>query len=112
MSPTAPIVAFYDYALQPISALAWVGAPISALDVAGALRLALILRQLREQFHKEHLAKMASTTGRVERFSAPVVPSEKRSRVRNFAASLVMVFAGEAVVGACVSYAKLGLSSV
>ena len=105
MSLTAPIVAFYDYALQPIPALAWVGAPISTLDVAGALRLALILRQLREHFHKEHLAKISLGTGRVkneqsERASAPVGPPEQRSRVRNFAAGLVMVFGGELVVGA------------
>lgn len=108
MSVTAPIVAFYDYALQPISALTWVGAPISALDIAGALRLALILRQVREQFHKEHLAKAPLRTtgrvkdGRLEKVSVPVVvpSSEQRSRVRNFAASLVMVFGGEAVVGA------------
>ena len=105
MSLTAPIVAFYDYALQPIPALAWVGAPISTLDVAGALRLALILRQLREHFHKEHLAKMSLGTGSVkneqlEKASAPVVPPEQRSRVRNFAAGLVMVFGGEIVVGA------------
>lgn len=106
MSLTAPIVAFYDYTLQPISALAWVGAPISALDIAGALRLALILRQLREQFHKEHVAKMSlTTTGRVknvqsEKVSVPVAPPEQRSRIRDFAASLVMVFGGEAVVGA------------
>lgn len=106
MSLTAPIVAFYDYALRPIPALAWVGAPISTLDVAGALRLALILRQLRELFHKEHLAKMSLGTGRVkneqlEKASAPVVvPPERRSCVRNFAAGLVMVFGGEIVVGA------------
>jgi hypothetical protein len=102
MSVTAPIVAFYDYALQPVPALAWVGASISALDIAGALRLALILRQQREQLHKEHLSL---TTGRVkneqlEKASVPVGPSEQRSCVRNFAASLVMVFGGEAVVGA------------
>lgn len=105
MSLTAPIVAFYDYALQPIPALAWAGASISALDIAGALRLALILRQQRELLHKEHLAKVSLTTGRVkneqvEKASVPVGPSEQRSCVRNFAASLVMVFGGEAVVGA------------
>ena len=104
MSLTAPIVAFYDYALQPIPALAWVGAPISTLDVAGALRLALILRQLREHFHKEHLANISLGTGRVKdeqlERASPVGPPEQRSCVRNFAAGLVMVFGGELVVGA------------
>lgn len=101
----ATIVAFYDYALQPIPALAWVGAPISALDIAGAFRVALILRQLRELSHKEHLAKISSTfvrakTGRLEKDPVPAVPPvEKRSRVRDFATNLVMVFGGEAVIG-------------
>jgi hypothetical protein len=108
MSATAPIIAFYDYALQPIPALAWVGVPISALDIAGALRLALILRQVREYFHKEHMAKISLSNanvrvknGQLEKVSNPVVvPAERRSCVRNFAASLVMVFGGEAIVGA------------
>jgi hypothetical protein len=101
----ATIVAFYDYALRPIPALAWVGAPISTLDIAGALRLALILRQLRELFRREHLAKISSTlvrakNGRLEKDPVPVVPPvEKRSRVRDLATNLVMVFSGEAVIG-------------
>ena len=102
----APIVAFYDYTLQPIPALSWLGAPISVLDIAGALRLALFLRQQREIFHKEHLAKMSLSTsarvinGRSEKDPVPVVLLERRGRVRDFATSLVMVFGGEAVVGA------------
>jgi hypothetical protein len=98
----ATIAAFYDYTLQPIPALAWVGAPISTLDIAGALRLALILRQMRELFHKEHLAKISSSVknGRLEKDSALVVPPvEKRSRVRDCAANLLIVFGGEAIVG-------------
>jgi hypothetical protein len=103
----APIVAFYDYALQPIPALSWAGAPISMIDIAGALRLALILRQLRESFYKEHLAKLSlSTSARVtngrlkEKDPVQVAPVERRSRVRDFATSLAMVFGGEAIVGA------------
>jgi hypothetical protein len=99
MSATAPIIAFYDYALQPIPALAWVGAPISALDIAGALRLALILRQVREHYHKEHMAKISSSNTNF-RVKNGKVPAERRSCIRNFAASLVMVFGGEAIVGA------------
>jgi hypothetical protein len=96
-SVLASIVAFYDYTLQPVSALAWVGIPISTLDIAGAFRLALILRQLRELFRQQHLAKM-STSDQVK--GVPVEPLEQRSRVRDFSAALVMVFGGEAVVGA------------
>jgi hypothetical protein len=103
----APIVAFYDYVLQPIPTLSWAGAPISTLDIAGALRLALILRQQREIFYKEHLAKLSlSTSARVtdgrleEKYPVQIVPIERRSRVRDFATSLVVVFGGEAIVGA------------
>ena len=118
----ATITAFYDYTLQPIPALTWVGAPISALDIAGALRLALILRQLRELFHREHLAKLSSTSvrvknGRLEKDPVPVLPPlEKRSRIRDFATNLVIVFGGEAVIGTfknmlfCTS--TLGLTTV
>jgi hypothetical protein len=104
----ATIIAFYDYTLQPVPALAWVGTPISTLDIAGAFRLALILRQVREFFHKQHLAKISSTPVRVkdgqsEKDAIPAMspppPLEKRSRVRNFATNLLMVFGGEAVVG-------------
>ena len=101
MSVTAPIIAFYDYALQPIPALASVGVPISALDIAGGLRLALILRQVRELFHKEHMSKnIRAKNGQLENVLGPVVPAERRSCVRNFAASFLMVFSGEAIVGA------------
>lgn len=118
MSPAiAPIIAFYDYALQPISALACVGAPISALDIAGALRLALILRQLREVYYKEHLSKMSSMSGQVknarsDKDPVPVVAPEQRSRVRDFATTLVIVYSGEAVLGTlkiCVSQCRLGV---
>lgn len=105
----APIVAFYDYALRPISALSWAGAPISILDIAGALRLGLILRQQREVFYREHLSRMSLSTtsarsarvidGRSEEGPFPVVPVERRSRIRDFAASLIMVFGGEAIAG-------------
>jgi len=106
MSPViTPIVTFYEYALQPIPALAWVGAPISVLDIAGALRLALFLRQQREILYKKHQAKMAlnlswEKNGRSGRDTVLVVPSEQRSRVRDFATNLVLVFGGEAIVGA------------
>ncbi|KAI0303530.1 hypothetical protein B0F90DRAFT_1809705 [Multifurca ochricompacta] len=91
----ASIVALYDYALYPIPALAWMGAPISFLDIAGAFRLALILRQLREVFHRDHLIKVNNRQTLKDRALEPL---EQRSRVRDFATNLIMVFGGEAVV--------------
>lgn len=105
----APVIAFYHYALQPIPALAWLGLPISVLDVAGALRLAVVLRQVRELYHNQHVAKLAVTshrtksggkpTGKAQRTAADE-PPEPRSRVRDFLATLVIVHGGEAIVGA------------
>jgi hypothetical protein len=86
----APIVAFYDYALQPLPAFAWLGVPVSALDVIGALRLAVSLRQVRQLYHDQHVARISATNGRTE-------DVERRSRVRDFVATLVMVHGGEAI---------------
>jgi hypothetical protein len=101
-SVLASIVAFYDYALQPVSALAWIGDPLSILDVAAAFRLALILRQLREQFHNEHLAKTSSALrqSRNGQTGKNLDSLEQRSYARDLATTFLMVFGGEAVVGA------------
>ncbi|KAI0003388.1 hypothetical protein BJV74DRAFT_714792, partial [Russula compacta] len=103
----APVIAFYHYALQPIPALAWLGLPVSVLDVAGALRLAVVLRQLRELYHNQHVAKLAVTghrtksggkpPGKAQRTAADE-PPESRSRARDFLATLVIVHGGEAIV--------------
>ncbi|KAI0032334.1 hypothetical protein K488DRAFT_78533 [Vararia minispora EC-137] len=79
-----PVFLVYDYTLQPLDAFAWTGAVITPLDVIGALRLALVVRQMRENTHREHLK-----TGR---------PREMRGRARDIATTLVMVYGGEAVV--------------
>lgn len=91
----APVIAFYDYALQPVPALAWLGAPVSTLDVAGALRITMYLRQVRELYHYQHVSRISATN----------VPEdgqrlEQRSRVRDLFATLVMVHGGEAIAGA------------
>ncbi|SRR6266404_634980 len=100
----ASIIAFYDYALQPVSALAWIGDPIPILDVAAAVRLAVILRQAREYFHNEHLAKAsaASRQAKNEQTGKNIThidPPEQRSRVRDLVTTFLLVFGGEAVVG-------------
>jgi hypothetical protein len=105
----APVTIFYDFALQPIPALAWLGAPLSALDVAGALRLAVVLRQQRELYREQHNAKMAAanqgtkaggkSSGKAQRVAA-IDPPEPRSRVRDFLATLVIAHGGEAIAGA------------
>ena len=92
----APIIAFYDYALQPVPAFAWLGAPVSTLDVVAALRLAMSLRQVRELYHDRHVSRISATNSIPEDGEKP----EPRSRVRDLVATLVMVHGGEAIAGA------------
>lgn len=89
-----PVIALYDYTLQPLPAFAWLGAPVSTLDVVGALRLAISLRQVRELYHDRHVSRISS--GKLEDREKP----EQRSRVRDMVATLVMVHGGEAIAGA------------
>jgi len=96
----APIIAFYDYALQPIPALAWLGAPVSTLDVAGALRLAMSLRQVRELYYDQHVSRISATSSIPEDGKRVGELPEPRSRVRDLVATLVLVHGGEAISGA------------
>ncbi|KAF8274246.1 hypothetical protein EI94DRAFT_1562166 [Lactarius quietus] len=89
----APVIAFYDYALQPLPALAWLGVPVSTLDVVGALRLAMSLRQVRELHHDRHISRISATSSKAGDGERP----EPRSRVRDLVATLVMVHGGEAI---------------
>lgn len=100
-SALSTIMAVYDVSLQPIASLAAFGVTVTPIDVVGALRLALVLRQLREIFHREHIDKSkptgGGTGGRPGKDRAEV---ESRARTRDLVTTLVMVYGGEAVVGA------------
>ncbi|KAI9446762.1 hypothetical protein H4582DRAFT_1804525 [Lactarius indigo] len=93
----APVIAFYDYALQPVPASAWLGAPVSVLDVAAALRLAVALRQVRKLYHDQHVSKISATSSIPEDGKRVGELTESRSRVRDLLAALVMVHGGEAI---------------
>ena len=103
----APVIALYRYGLRPLPVFTWLGIPVSALDVAGAVRLAVASRQHRELYHEQHIAKVTNQKGRsggkasgkAQRGAADETV-EPRSRVRDFVATLVTVHGGEAVVGA------------
>jgi hypothetical protein len=103
----APVIALYHYGLKPLPVFTWLGLPVSALDVAGALRLALASRQHRESYYEQHVAKVTNhkgrsggkSSGKAQRGAADETV-EPRSRVRDFVATLVTVHGGEAIVGA------------
>ena len=102
----APVIALYNYGLKPLPVFTWLGLPVSALDVAGALRLAVASRQLRELYHEQHVTKVTNhkgrsggrASGKAQRGAADETV-EPRSRVRDFIATLVTVHGGEAIVG-------------
>ncbi len=102
----APVIALYNYGLKPLPVFTWLGLPISALDVAGALRLAVASRQHRELYHEHHVTKVTNHKGRSGKASGKAQRGaadetvEPRSRVRDFVATLVTVHGGEAIVGA------------
>lgn len=84
----SPAIEAFRYSLQPIAPFTWFGINLNTLDVVAAVRLCLIIRQIREQLYTKHVA----TKG--------VVGVEPRSFVKSLTATLTVVYAGEAVVGA------------
>ena len=84
----SPIIDIFRYSLQPIAPFTWFGLGISTLDVVATVRVCLILRQIREQLHLEHV----SANGAKD--------VEKASFMKNLTATLTVVYGGEAVTGA------------
>ncbi|KZT11558.1 uncharacterized protein LAESUDRAFT_671660 [Laetiporus sulphureus 93-53] len=87
-----PFVEVYRYALEPVAPFTWFGLPFCLLDVAAALRTCIALRQLREQFHAQHVAKVEASGGK-----AVTKEVQERSFLRDASATLLVVFGGEAI---------------
>ena len=99
-----PIVDFYRNILQPVRALEWFGLSLTSLDLAAAFRLCLVLRQVREQLHAQHVRKA--------RQGVSVQSVEPRSFVREASAVLLVVYGGEAITGERVVHCCLRLISL
>ncbi|TDL20151.1 hypothetical protein BD410DRAFT_791234 [Rickenella mellea] len=83
--------------LTPIAPFTWYDIPISTLDVLAALRLCVVLRQLREVAQAEHRASRSSPTdGSIEKRRS--IEEEEKSFVKDATTALVVVYGGEAVV--------------
>ncbi|KAK0458534.1 uncharacterized protein EV420DRAFT_1542954 [Desarmillaria tabescens] len=83
MSLMNPIIAIFDYTLRPVAPFTWFGLPITTLDVVAAFRLCLILRQMKEVLHREHVSRAGHSL------------VEDRSFARSALATLTVVFRGE-----------------
>lgn len=82
--------------LEPIPPFTWIGLTLSTFDVAAALRLCVVLRQLRELFVRLHC------TGKTE-----AKDIEESSMAKTVATALVVVYGGEAVMGEFISIVAL-----
>ncbi|KAF7311328.1 hypothetical protein MKEN_01034500 [Mycena kentingensis (nom. inval.)] len=80
---TAPIIAVYDLSLAPIPPFTWFGLSLSTLDVAAAVRLCLVLRQIKESLYREHVSKR------------PGHAVEPKSFTRDLSTTLTVVYGGE-----------------
>ncbi|KAJ7574546.1 hypothetical protein C8J56DRAFT_978547 [Mycena floridula] len=85
MSYTIPIIAIFQYSLQPIAPFTWFGLNVSTLDMVATVRLCVILRQIKDMLHKQHVDVNGHDT------------VESRSFVRSFLTTLIVVYGGEAV---------------
>ncbi|EJD06260.1 uncharacterized protein FOMMEDRAFT_119826 [Fomitiporia mediterranea MF3/22] len=87
------IIHVYRLLLRPVAPFSWSGSSISTLDVSAALRLCVVLRQLREMTHQNHWKKRASNNE--EKKEEDI---EQMSYVKCIAVTLVVVYGGEAVM--------------
>jgi hypothetical protein len=121
----APIVELYRTIQTPIAPFTWFGLPLSTLDIAGTVRLCVIMRQLKEMMRADHerkrLAARRALKGKDKAREAGVVSSyddegdagddvlslasmmpraqEERSFVRDALGTLLVVYGGEIVCG-------------
>jgi len=82
MSLLAPIISVFNYSLQPVAPFTWFNLSISTLDIIGAFRLCIVLRQIKESLYHQHV--------HVKKGSA-----EPRSFARDVSTTLTVVYGGE-----------------
>lgn len=92
----APIVELYRWGLQPVAPFSWFGIQISTIEVAAAVRLCLILRQVRELIAKTYNSHVAKEEEKVAP-DALAPKLEEKSLVRDLAATLIVVHGGDAI---------------
>lgn len=99
----APIIEVFRLLVAPVAPFTWFGLPLSTLDTVAAFRLCVALRQFREKLARDHALKMKTTSG--EKGKEVALPEiESRSFMRDAAATLVVVYGGEAIMGASSSF--------
>lgn len=92
----APIVELYRWGLQPIAPFSWFGIQFSAIELAAAVRLCLVLRQVRELIAKAYNDTQVDPSGE-EKATALGPKFEEKSLVRDLAATLIVVHGGDTI---------------
>lgn len=100
----APIIELYRWGLQPVAPFSWFGLQIHAIDVAAAVRLCLVLRQVREFIAKAYPARAAQGIVGASEKEKPVPAGsepkiEEKSLARDLVATLIVVHGGDAIGG-------------
>jgi len=98
----APIVELYRWGLQPVAPFSWFGIQFSTIELLAAVRLCLILRQVRELIAKAYKAHAAQPTEGASEKEKPTTAAlgpklEEKSLVRDLAATLIVVHGGDAI---------------
>jgi hypothetical protein len=92
----SPLVYIFQWSLQPIAPFTWFGLGINTLDVLGAARLCLALRQLREGLYAEHVTKKEEKTASKLKSTLEI---EEKSFMRELSTTLTVVYGGETMTG-------------
>ena len=100
----APIVELYRWGLQPVAPFSWFGIQFSVIDFAAAVRLCLVLRQVREltarAYNPNATQAIAGLSEEEKTTAAALGPKfEEKSLVRDLAATLIVVHGGDAIGG-------------
>lgn len=93
-----PVIEAYRTLLTPIAPFTWFGLPFTSLDIIGATRLCILLRQFKEKLHYDHVQKLQALRAQGVAVNAQD-EIEERSFVRDAMATLTVVFGGEMITG-------------
>lgn len=88
----------YRSLLQPIPPFTWFGSSISLFDVGAALRLCVVLRQLREMGLQHYQKSERTRKGEASGSELRGKEVENASLIKSIAVTFVVVYGGETIM--------------
>jgi len=96
MSVLIPIIELFRYGLEPVAPFSWFGINLNTLDIVAAVRLCMVLRQIREMIAKSYQTRAkAQPADEKATGGGPRPMIETKSLVRDMSATLLVVHGGE-----------------